>query len=92
MDAEVMVQLALGVIGTGGVIGGIVALVKLRPDITTAAVNQSQVALSMMETINRELEEAKQGWQDRALRAEGHVRLLQKQVRDLGHEPVPDTL
>jgi hypothetical protein len=51
----VILQVVLGGAGVTGVIGAIVALYKLRPDVNSAAVVQAQGAMEIMAHLNDEL-------------------------------------
>lgn len=85
MTADLVVQLVLGGFGLTGVIGAIVALWKVRPEVNSAAVTQSQGAMETMKTLNDELEQAheragrdRDEWRERALAAEAQLRVLER--------------
>jgi hypothetical protein len=85
VSADLIVQLVLGGFGLTGVIGAIVALWKVRPEVNSAAVTQSQGAMETMKTLNDELEQAhervgrdRDEWRTRALAAEAQLRVLER--------------
>jgi threonine dehydratase len=50
-----IVQLILVVLGSGGLISGIIAIYKLRPDVNSAAVIQAQGTMQMMKSLVDEM-------------------------------------
>lgn len=85
MKAELIVQLVIGGFGLTGVIGAAVALWKVRPEINSAAVTQSQGAMETMKTLNDELEQSLvrksrecSDWRERAMAAEAQLRVLER--------------
>lgn len=73
MTSAELVQLLLALLGSSGVIGAIIALLKLRPEADSSAVRDSKNALDMMVTINKHLEEERDYWRQRALAAEAQT-------------------
>lgn len=47
-----VVSILIALIGAGGLSGGIVALLKIRPEANTAAVTQAQGAMETMQDLN----------------------------------------
>lgn len=72
------VQVVLAALGSGGLIGAVVALLKLRPDANTAAVTQSQGAMETMAILNKQLEDERNEWRARALGAEHELAELRR--------------
>lgn len=71
MSSVDAIQALLGVLGLGSVIvGGYVALVKLRPDMNSAAVEQAMEAMKGMKVLKDEVERERDEWKARALEAE----------------------
>lgn len=83
MTQELLVQIILGGLGTTGVVGAVVALYKLRPDLNSAAVTQSQGAMETMRGLNEELTQDRDYWRKRAVDAEKQVRSCADDVRRL---------
>ena len=73
-------QILLGTLTGGGLLGAIVALLKLRPDNNTAAVTQSQSAMETMATLNKQLEAERNEWRTRALECESAARVAQEML------------
>lgn len=73
MKGELLVQLIIGCTGISGLIGAVVAVYKLRPDINSAAVTQSQGAMESMRMLNEQLEQDRNYWRQRAIDAERRV-------------------
>lgn len=74
MNTTTLIQLVLGGFGISGILGAGVALFKLRPDVNSAAVTQSQGAMETMQTLNDELKQDRDAWRDRAIAAEKLLR------------------
>lgn len=70
------VQLIIGAVGASGLGGGLVAFRKLRPDMDTAAVTQSQGAVETMAILQQQLERDRNSWRERAMHAESEARRL----------------
>ena len=73
-------QILLTTLAGGGLLGAVVALLKLRPDANTAAVTQSQSAMETMATLNKQLEVERNEWRDRALKCELAARTAQEML------------
>lgn len=73
-------QVLLGVLGGGGILSAVAAFFKLKPDANSAAVTQSQGAMETMALLNRDLEDERNTWRARALKAEGDLVELERQV------------
>jgi threonine dehydratase len=56
----------IAMLGSGGLIAAIVALLKLRPDINSAAVIQAQGAMEVMQHLVEDIERNRNYWQKRA--------------------------
>lgn len=83
-----LVQLALGGFGLTGLIGAVVAVYKLRPDINSAAVVQAQGTMDMMKQLVDELREELDRahkeielFQARVVEQEGLIKQLRDVVR-----------
>lgn len=59
--ASPLVTIFIALVGGGGLAGGIVSLLKLRPEASSAAVSQAQGAMEMMQKLNDELSQALAG-------------------------------
>jgi hypothetical protein len=55
-EASSSTNFLIALIGSGGVVGGIVALLKLRGDANSAAVEQAQGAMEVMQILNQTME------------------------------------
>lgn len=75
MTNTLILQIAIGVFGSGGIIAGIAALLKLRPERDAAVITQAQGAVAAQETLLRDVERNRDYW-----RAEAH-RLDKENVR-----------
>lgn len=64
-DSATVTPLLIALIGSSGFIGAVVALVKLRPEMSTSAVAQAQGALEMMQQLVEDLEKDRDYWQKR---------------------------
>lgn len=73
-------QIILTTFAGGGLLGAIVALLKLRPDANTAAVTQSQSAMETMATLNKQLEVERNDWRLRALTCETAAKDAQEKL------------
>ncbi len=82
-------QILLSTLAGGGLLGAVVALLKLRPDANTAAVTQSQSAMETMATLTKQLEVERNEWRDRALKCELAARNAQEKL-ELAQERVND--
>lgn len=71
-----IVQIVLAVCGASGIVGAIVALLKLKPDANSAAVTQAQGAMETMEKLNAQLEAERDEWRQRAMACEAENRTL----------------
>jgi hypothetical protein len=78
-----VVQIIIGVVGTSGVIGAFVALAKLKPDVNSAAVTQSQGAIETMAILQRQLEDERNQWRERALNAEQEADKCKRKAAEL---------
>lgn len=78
-------QLLLGLLGGGGIISAVAAFFKLKPDANSAAVTQSQGAMETMALLNRDLEDERNTWRERALKAEADLAVLEHQLAELEH-------
>ena len=75
-------QILLSTLAGGGLLGAVVALLKLRPDANTAAVTQSVSAMEAMATLTKQLEVDRNEWRDRALKCELAARAAQEKLSD----------
>lgn len=73
-------QILLSTLAGGGLLGAIVALLKLRPDANTAAVTQSQSAMETMAMLVKQLEAERNDLRARAMAAEAQVDSLREQM------------
>jgi 3-polyprenyl-4-hydroxybenzoate decarboxylase len=70
VESAQVVQVVLAVCGASGIVGAIVAMLKLKPDANSAAVTQAQGAMETMEKLNAQLEAERDEWRQRALDCE----------------------
>ena len=82
-NSNLLVQLLLGGFGVSGVVGAVVAIYKLRPDVNSQAVVQAQGAMESMPSLNEDLTKDRSYWRDRAIAAE---RECAKRTRALEEE------
>lgn len=83
MATDFVVQILFGVLGAGGLTGAVVALYKLRPDVNSAAVTQSQGAMETMRVLNEQLESDRDYWRKRAIDSERAQRTITDDCRQL---------
>lgn len=50
-----LLPLLIAVVGGGGIVAGVVALLKLKPETTSMAVEQAQGAMETMQSLNEDL-------------------------------------
>jgi len=70
----------IALLGSGGLIAAVVALLKLRPDINSAAVIQAQGAMEIMQQLNEDMEKNRNYWRDRYDECQKHCRDLEQEV------------
>lgn len=86
MSAQVIVEIALAVIMPGGLIGAIVALIKLRPDENTAVITQAQGAAVAQDTLVKGVERERDYWRDEAIRLRQENEHLRRELERLERE------
>jgi hypothetical protein len=78
VNTTTLIQLVLGAFGMSGVVGAVVALLKLRPEVNSAAVTQSQGAVTTMQMLMDEQRADRDSWRARALAAEAELDQLRQ--------------
>lgn len=64
-DTAGAAPIIITLLGSTGLIGAIVALLKLRPDVNSAAVSQAQGAMEVMQQLNQDMEKNRDYWRER---------------------------
>lgn len=62
---DAVTPIVIALLGSGGFVGAIVALIKLKPDINNAAVTQAAGALEMMGELLEDTERDRDYWRGR---------------------------
>lgn len=70
MTSQILVQVLIGLVGSGGLGGAVYAFLKWKPDATSAAVTDAQGAAAEWKKIAEEYEQQRNYWRGRALRCE----------------------
>lgn len=70
----------IALLGSGGLIAAVVALLKLRPDINSAAVIQAQGAMEIMQQLNDDMEKNRDYWRDRYEDCNKHCKDLENEM------------
>jgi hypothetical protein len=65
VSASLWTPVLITLAGSGGIVGALVALVKLRGDTSSQAVSQAQGAMEVMEGLNAALEKERDYWRAR---------------------------
>lgn len=63
LDTTTPIVIAL--LGSGGFVGAVVAVVRLKPDMNSSAVSQARDALEMMQQLVEDLEKDRTYWRER---------------------------
>ena len=80
--ASLIIQAILAIAGLGGLLTGLVAWKKLKPEAATAAVAQADQALEMMQRLNQEQQAALERAYERIVELEAQVARQQQALVD----------
>lgn len=81
-DSVTILQIALAAGALSGVGGTIVAVLKWKPDVNSAAVVQAQGTMEMMRSLADELREDRDYWHERCDEAERRVHELEEHLKE----------
>jgi threonine dehydratase len=90
MDVSTLAPLVVAVLGVGGFVGGIVALIKLRPETGQIVVNAAQDALIVQSGVLQALHDENTRLNARVIALEAEIRALKAQVLANYAEDHPD--
>lgn len=81
-DGVTILQIALAAGALSGVGGTIIALLKWKPDVNSAAVVQAQGTMEMMKSLADELREERDYWHKRSDTADLRISDLERQLKE----------
>jgi hypothetical protein len=81
--SSLIAPLLIALVGSGGIMGAIVAFVKLSGDRTSASIAQAQGANEILKTTLEEVTRERDYWRKRALDCARHARRLSDQQNGL---------
>jgi hypothetical protein len=81
-DGVTILQIALAAGALSGVGGTIIALLKWKPDVNSAAVVQAQGTMEMMKSLADDLRDDRDYWHERCDAAEMRVQDLEGQLKE----------
>lgn len=80
MTNSLILQIAIAVFGSGGLIAGVATLLKLRPDRDVAVITQAQGAVAAQEMLLRDVERNRDYWKSEAGRLDRENKRLRTEL------------